>query len=114
MYVHVVVMYTCMYVHVYVVVMYTYMYMHVVGMYTYMYVYVVVMYTYMYVYVVVMLSLVTFSTVFNNNGYIFIGAKQNHTCQVPRSNWTDSNTSATIFYVPGICNRHHHICIRYM
>lgn len=34
------------------------------------------------------MTFVTFSTVFNNNGYIFIGAKQDHTCQVPTNNMT--------------------------
>lgn len=36
----------------------------------------------------VLLAFVTFSTVYNNNGYIFIGGNQDYTCQVPSNNVT--------------------------
>ncbi|KAF6033603.1 Orct [Bugula neritina] len=53
----------------------------------------------------ILLSLVTFSCVFNNNGYIFIGATQEHYCKVPESsNWTDfNNKTAVLVYTADTC-----------
>ena len=47
----------------------------------------------------VLLTFVTWSTVFNNNGMIFIGANQKHTCQVP-ADYAD-NQSVAIKYIAG-------------
>lgn len=64
-----------------------------------------------------MLLLVTFPTAYNNNAYIFIGAKQKHTCKVPAvSNITDgNNVSATVTYVPGtyvyVCMTYGIVCV---
>lgn len=47
----------------------------------------------------------TFSTAYNNNGYVFIGANQDHTCITPENNlnWTTvaNNKSAQIVYSAG-------------
>ncbi|XP_067947492.1 organic cation transporter protein-like [Watersipora subatra] len=53
-----------------------------------------------------MMSLVTWSTVFNNNGFIFIGGSQSHTCRPLQSssNWSASfNETAKIKYELGEC-----------
>ncbi|KAF6037801.1 hypothetical protein EB796_003901 [Bugula neritina] len=52
----------------------------------------------------ILLSLVTFSCVFNNNGYIFIGATQEHRCKVPdSSNWTDFNNKTAFYSILQTC-----------